>query len=48
VKTITARRRSAQQWEAEIDRMRTQYGVPLEAEAARQIITYLMRHFGTP
>jgi hypothetical protein len=46
VQTVTAKRRSAEEWRAQIDRMRQQYHVTLEPTAIDRIVTYLSQHFG--
>jgi hypothetical protein len=47
LEAVTVRRRSSEQWTAQIEQMR-QYGARADDAAAARIHDYLTAHFGTP
>jgi hypothetical protein len=35
-------------WKAEVTKMRTAFGAPIDDDAANEIVTYLAAHYATP
>jgi hypothetical protein len=45
---MNSRFMSPETWKAEVTKMRAAFGAPIDDDAANQIITYLVAHYGAP